>query len=196
MAPSYVQALRFVKRKHRRQFRADHVPAWDHLAHVSAVLSYALEKFKEGNSGERKIIAIAALGHDVLEDTTATKKEVEAIFGERGLELIEGMTNTWGDDHPKAYAAKMRKNEEAVRLVKLADLYDNITSVAFHFPSLGLKWTTSYFLPIVSPMWRAVRSTKFRRYPRTSRELITLVGASFALLEWEVKNAAVKSREG
>jgi hypothetical protein len=41
---------------------------------------------------------------------------------------------------------------EGMTLIKLADLYDNVSSVAHTLPLLDKKWTTSFFLPIVVPM--------------------------------------------
>ena len=82
----------------------------------------------------------------------------------------------------------MKGASEEVRLIKLADLYDNVSSVAHTLPLLGKKWTTSFFLPIVVPMFATVKRTKFRKYRKTVALLIALVDVSFRQLEKELEN--------
>lgn len=185
----YKKALQFVQKKHKGQFRDNGLPAWHHLMRVSAILEHALAETKEGSSEERKIIIRAALGHDIFEDTDATEKEVLKIFGARGLELIKGMTNWRGDKEKKKYVRQVARSEEAVRLIKLADLCDNITSVAYNLKSLGRTWTESYFLPIVTPMRHAVVKTQFRKYKKTASFFIFMVGAAAVLLDNEITHS-------
>lgn len=189
----FKNALEFVKEKHKGQVRAGNVPAWHHLARVSNLLSLVLKKNKEADKRERFIIAAAALGHDVLEDTTATEKEVTAVFGARGAEIVKGMTNRLGDKHVGPYVAQVAGSEEAVRLVKLSDLYDNHISVVYNLHLLGLKWTHSYFLPIVTPMRLAVTKTKFKIFRKTASDLILLVNSASFLLEREIKRYEEKT---
>lgn len=184
----FQQALRFVKQKHRGQFRAGEVPAWHHLLRVSYLLDFVLKQTGEGNSKERFIISLSALGHDLLEDTNAKEDEIRSIFGESCLELILGTTNRWGDKKQTPYVRQVVLAEEAVRLIKLADLYDNISNTTYSLYILGRKWTTSYFLPIVLPMRRAIIKTKFYRYRKSAEHLISLVNAATMLLEKELRN--------
>lgn len=181
------RALEFVKKKHKGQFRAAKSPAWHHLLRVSSFLDSALKHTKEGKDVEKLMIPLAALGHDLLEDTKAEVREIKKVFGERGHELIRGMTNHWGDKHVAPYVRQVARSEEAVRLIKLSDLYDNVSGAAHNAEILGLKWINSYFLPIVLPMWLAVRKTKFIKYKKTAMFMIAAVTAAFALLS-ETKN--------
>jgi hypothetical protein len=98
------------------------------------------------------------------------------------LALIEGMTNRFGDDHPREYVAQVAASEEAVRLIKLSDLYDNCASVTYNVTKLGAEWTESYFLPIVTPMIAAVTETDFPTYPKAATRLKQAVKATFTLL--------------
>lgn len=184
----FERALRFVKRKHRGQFRAGSVPVWHHVARVSHILDAVLGHTKEGIPKERFVIILAALGHDLLEDTDATEDEIHTVFGNRGLQLIMGMTNTWGDKTPGPYVRKVTRAEEAVRLIKLSDLYDNISNVTYNLHVLGLHWTMSYFLPIVSPMRRAIVKTTFSHYGKSATRLMVLVDAAATLLEKEMRH--------
>ncbi|MBI2109479.1 MAG: hypothetical protein HYT93_04950 [Parcubacteria group bacterium] len=179
--------LQFVKKKHGGRFRARGVPEWYHLARVSNVLEIVLRRTKEGNPKERRTIVAAALGHDVLEDTDATEEEIVKIFGKKGLTLILGMTNRWGDGEKKRYVRQVVSAPEGVRLIKLSDLYDNITSVVYNLDTLGLSWTHSYFLPIVTPMRKAILKTKFSHFKKTAEILKSMVNISAELLLLEIK---------
>ncbi len=181
------RALAFVQKHHAGQMRAGGMPAWHHLLRVSNLLNQIFEKTKEGAAGERFLIPIAALGHDLLEDTKATEKEIAVIFGDGGLALIKGMTNRLGDKNHGPYIKHMTHAEEAVRLIKLSDLCDNYTSVTYNLALLGIPWTRSFFLPIVKPMHARVRKTKFSKYKRSATILIALVDAAERMLDEELK---------
>lgn len=157
-------------------------PPWHHLDRVSKMLEIVLEASGEGEAAERETIALSALGHDALEDTPVSKDELAQVFGGRGLTLIEGMTNRLGDDHPVEYVAQVAAAEEAVRLIKLSDLYDNCTSVVFNIGRLGVAWTEDWFLPIVRPMIDAVAPSPFKTYPKAAARLRDMVLASYAQL--------------
>lgn len=176
------KAFDFIKKKHKGQVRAGGVPVWHHLARVSGLLYFLLNSNKEGSSKERFNIALAGLGHDVFEDTKATSEEVGECFGVESSSIVKGMTNDWGDNNTKPYIKKIVNSEESVRLVKLVDLYDNMTSVTYNFHLLGVKWANSYFLPIVLPMKKAVIKTHFRKYKKTAAQLILLVNSAEELL--------------
>ncbi|MBI2056436.1 MAG: hypothetical protein HYT37_03565 [Candidatus Sungbacteria bacterium] len=132
------------------------------------------------------IIPLSALGHDIFEDTKATEKEVEKIFGKRGLALIQGMTNWWGDKEKPKYIKQVCSSKEAVRLIKLADLCDNYTSVVYNLKALGVEWTQLYFLPIVSPMRNAISKTKFKIFKKSAAILLQAIDRASLLLDEEI----------
>ncbi len=175
-------ALDFVRRRHGGLPERSDGPAWRHLDRVSRLLEAVLGDAGEGSADERAEIAVAALGHDTLEDTPTTADELAAVFGPRGVALIEGMTNRFGDDHPAPYVKQVAGAEEAVRLIKLADLFDNCSGVTYNIGRLGSKWAESYFLPIVEPMIAAVTETGFAVYPRTAARLKDMVRTVRVLL--------------
>lgn len=186
MKLDFDKALEFVKKHHAGQCHANDVPVWHHLARVSKRLEFILEHTQEGSVDERKTLVVAALGHDLLEDTKVSEREVEKVFGKQGLQFILGMTNTWGDDNVAPYVEKVSRASEEVRLIKLADLCDNITSVTYNLAVLGEKWTNSYFLPIVTPMKEAVVKTSFEKYKKAGEGLVLMVNAAFSLLKDEL----------
>lgn len=176
------KALELMKKKHAGQTRSGGVPVWHHLDRVSRTLERVLAETKEGTAEEREAIALAGLGHDSIEDTDVTKAELLEAFGPRGLELIEGMTNRLGDDHPDQYVAQVRASDEGTRLIKLSDLHDNCTHVVYNLAWLGTKWNAEYFLPIVRPMISAIIETKFTAFPQAAERLKNAVRASYATL--------------
>jgi (p)ppGpp synthase/HD superfamily hydrolase len=176
--PSFKTDLIFVKKKHKGQYRAGKSPAWTHLLRVAQTLQILFEGTSEGTASERQLISVAALGHDLLEDTNASKKEIANIFTSEGLALIEGMTNEKGDSDHGDYIRQMKSAPEAVRLIKLSDLYDNYTSIVHNRNLLKERWIKSFFLPIVEPMFGTVRKTKFVKYKKTAALLIAMIALS------------------
>jgi (p)ppGpp synthase/HD superfamily hydrolase len=177
--------LTYVQELHAGQTRAGGVPVWHHLDRVARLLEHILAETGEGTNEEREAIVLAALGHDALEDTDVAEPQLRERFGDRATELIVGMTNRLGDDSHAPYVEQIVAADEATRLIKLSDLYDNVTSAAFNLKLLGAEWNTTYFLPIVEPMFVAVQDTEFTTYPVTANILKELVRRSFALLHEE-----------
>ncbi|MEK7516359.1 MAG: HD domain-containing protein [Patescibacteria group bacterium] len=179
--------LAFVKRAHAGQARCGgYVPTWHHLDRVSRLLESVLWETGEGTEEEREAIALAGLGHDILEDTEVSDEEVRRQFGDRAFQLISGMTNKWGDKNTGPYIENMCRSEESVRLIKLSDLYDNCTSAAQCLFTLGTTWAREFLIPIVKPMSEAVLKTDFMIYPRTAERMKALVQNAYRLLEEEV----------
>jgi (p)ppGpp synthase/HD superfamily hydrolase len=188
------RALHFVREKHVGQFHAKNLPVWHHMARVSNRLDFALNIFSEGVQTERETIVLAALGHDVLEDTNATQEEVRDIFGEDALEIILGMTNDWGDENITPYVEKVVSGPESVRLTKLSDLCDNMTSVTYTLPILGQDWLHSFFLPIVTPMKTALVETEFKKFTQTANLLTEMVDVADIILRNEAQRYAPDAR--
>ena len=73
-------------------------------------------------------ILVAGLLHDTLEDTSATYKEIEGLFGKRVADLVEEVS------HPKSYNAQEKKEYyEKIRhislggkMIKLADFKSHL----------------------------------------------------------------------
>ena len=95
------------------------------------------------------------------------------------------MTNRLGDDDVAPYVRQVAAAEEGVRLIKLADLYDNCTSVLYTLFVLKPTWAEEWFLPIVEPMIAAVLPTTFTTYAVAADRLKAMVRQSHALLRNE-----------
>lgn len=186
MNVDFDEALAFVKKYHDGQYRSNNFPVWHHLARVSKRLQFIIEYNKEGEDIEVKELVVAALGHDLLEDTKASHEEIKFIFGENGHRFIDGMTNTWGDNDVGPYVEKIAQSSEEVRLIKLSDLFDNITNTTYNLSVLGKDWANSYLLPIITPMKEVVEKTTFKKYEKTGEDFKFMVDTAFRVLKDEL----------
>ncbi len=124
---AYVYAMQ----KHGSQFRASGDPYFSHPLEVAAILCEM--KLDE------ETIAVALL-HDTIEDTDATRKEIDEMFGERIGALVEGLTKI---KRLELVSKKAQQGENLRRLlmavsddirvllVKLADRLHNMRTL-FH----------------------------------------------------------------
>ncbi len=122
---AYVYAMQ----KHGSQFRASGDPYFSHPLEVAAILTDL--KLDE------ETIAVALL-HDTIEDTDATRKEIDSKFGERIGALVEGLTKI---NRLELVSKKAQQGENLRRLllavsqdirvllVKLADRLHNMRTL-------------------------------------------------------------------
>ena len=81
---------------------------------------------------------IAAILHDIVEDTATTLDEVSERFGSRVCELVDALSDE--KSLPKAERKRLVLEhlvcaDESVKIIKLADLCSNIGSVPIEWPS-------------------------------------------------------------
>ncbi|WPX98074.1 RelA/SpoT family protein [Candidatus Fokinia crypta] len=81
---------------------------------------------------------VAAILHDVLEDSSCTIQELRALFGEKEAELVDGLTKVKKDTYLSAafrYSQSMKKfllagaDDIIVLLIKLADRLHNMKTI-------------------------------------------------------------------
>lgn len=122
---AYVYAMQ----KHGKQKRANGDPYISHPLEVAAILT--------DMRLDEATIAVALL-HDTIEDTTATRDEIDGLFGEEIGELVEGLTKLKKLDlvsKRAKQAENLRKlllavsDDVRVLLVKLADRLHNMRTL-------------------------------------------------------------------
>ena len=98
----------------------------NYLVHLLDVENFVIELYE--NYLRIDFLRLLALGHDLLEDTNATKEELLKMISSDIIDLIERLTDKEGKNrkerHLKTYPY-IREKEEAV-IVKIADRVSNI----------------------------------------------------------------------
>jgi guanosine-3',5'-bis(diphosphate) 3'-pyrophosphohydrolase len=115
-------AVSFAVRWHGDQTRPAGEPYVEHLLEVVTVLS-------DGLSVTSVDILLAAVLHDVVEDTDCSLSEVRDRFGSRVAELVGWLTKT---DSRAAYLSRLKSAPADALLVKLADRLSNVQRLDTH----------------------------------------------------------------
>ncbi|WP_320199342.1 RelA/SpoT family protein [Agrobacterium sp. rho-13.3] len=144
---AYVYAMQ----KHGQQKRANGDPYISHPLEVAAILT-------EMHLDE-STIAVALL-HDTIEDTSATRAEIDELFGEDIGRLVEGLTKLKKLDlvtKKAKQAENLRKlllaisNDVRVLLVKLADRLHNMRTME-HMPADKRSRISEETMEIYAPL--------------------------------------------
>lgn len=129
-----IEALSFAKKAHtgqRRKYTDE--PYVNHPIRVFNIL-YGNLPYEEFTSE----MQIAALLHDVVEDTTYTLKDIELKFGSKVALLVEGLTDqaTKEDGNREVRKEIDRKRialtSAEVHTIKCADMIDNLPGIIEH----------------------------------------------------------------
>jgi hypothetical protein len=119
-----------------------------------------------------------------------TPATVREQFGARVDGWIESMTNRKGDRDRADYVRHLASSDDEVRVIKCADLIDNMLSVAYGLHDLGIDWALEFFLPIASETREVLLSTPFTRLPVTGAHLTGLVDWAWGRLAGSMETAA------
>jgi (p)ppGpp synthase/HD superfamily hydrolase len=157
MAPAYSdsldRALAMAARAHRDQLRkSSDVPYIQHPVHVAIVLL---------KHGFEEAVVIAALLHDVVEDTTVTLADVRAQFGDPVAALVDAVTEqkTDGAGHRPW---RTRKDEQLAKLdaappevaaLKAADLLHNVQTTLLDVRAHGDAAWKRFNAPKADQLW-------------------------------------------
>jgi (p)ppGpp synthase/HD superfamily hydrolase len=119
-----LEALDFAAQRHSAQRRKgpDAAPYVNHLIEVAMLVSSV--------GGVQDVdVLIAAVLHDVLEDTPTSASEVEDRFGPRVRSLVEALSDDKSLPRQRRRAITLEElpdMEAQVKVIKLADLSSNI----------------------------------------------------------------------
>jgi guanosine-3',5'-bis(diphosphate) 3'-pyrophosphohydrolase len=122
------RAVEFATAYHGDQRRKTGVPYLEHLLEAVQILV-------EGAGVSSPDVLVAAVLHDVVEDTPATLADVRAAFGPRVAELVGWVTIPapgHGEESSTVRDAHLRRLRDAPReavLVKLADRMSNVQTL-------------------------------------------------------------------
>ena len=118
------RAASFAARAHRGQVRKDGITPY--VAHPFRVAMTVRHVFGVDDPA----VLCAALLHDTIEDTPVDYDDLEESFGKDVADMVACLTKDMRLPEPQrepAYDAGLAKGPWQARLIKLADVYDNLT---------------------------------------------------------------------
>jgi guanosine-3',5'-bis(diphosphate) 3'-pyrophosphohydrolase len=117
------EAVAFAARAHRHQLRKDNqTPYVSHVFRVCFVVRHVF------GFADPKMLTTALL-HDTIEDTTTDCDDIIERFGPDVARWVAALTKDMRlphDDREAAYARVLAAAEWQVKVLKLADMYDNL----------------------------------------------------------------------
>lgn len=121
------KATAFAARAHRHQLRKDgQTPYVSHCMRVALTISQVF-------GCDDPAIVVAGLLHDTLEDTTTDYDDLEQYFGTEVADIVAAMSKDMRlaqEMREQAYDRQLAAGPWQARMVKLADVYDNLTDAA------------------------------------------------------------------
>ncbi len=158
-----LNAVTFAARAHNGQVRKSGEPYVIHpIAAATTIARMGLDRDA----------VIAAILHDVPEDTTVTLDEIQRTFGEKVARLVDGVTKLskikWDPNGPHVSKASQEKQEQAenlrkmflamvddvrVVIIKLADRLHNMQTLQYHTRAKQIKIaneTLEIFAPLAN----------------------------------------------
>ncbi|EDW39059.1 GL13607 [Drosophila persimilis] len=132
----FMKCLQYAAHQHRDQRRKDppQTPYVNHVINVSTIL--AVEACIEDEA-----VLMAALLHDVVEDTDATFADVEQLLGGDVCGLVREVTDDKSlekQERKRLQIANAAKTSPRAKLIKLADKLDNLRDLLVNTPQ---GWT-------------------------------------------------------
>lgn len=157
------RAYVFATQKHGGQKRLSGDPYFAHPIEVAGILTeYRLDV----------ATIVAGLLHDTLEDTDATREEIDRLFGDDVARLVEGVTKLSRLEllhEENKQAANLQKfllamaKDVRVLLVKLADRLHNMRTLAFHPSPEKRRRIALETLEIYAPLARRIGMDRIAR---------------------------------
>lgn len=122
-AAYFQEAASFAARAHRHQIRKDgRTPYVAHVFRVAMTVALVFEC-------NDRVAILSGLLHDTIEDTTTDFDDLEQRFGSAVAECVAALTKNMAmrdDERERSYDAQLARGPWQARLVKLADVYDNL----------------------------------------------------------------------
>lgn len=136
MSGAWARAASFAARAHAGQVRKDgRTPYVAHPFRVALTVRHVF-----GCDDETALVA--ALLHDTIEDTTTDFDEIEAHFGRDVAEIVARLTKNSAlpeAEREAEYDARLAAGDWRAKLIKLADVFDNIGDGAGQPPAARRK---------------------------------------------------------
>jgi (p)ppGpp synthase/HD superfamily hydrolase len=140
----FTDAVEYARRLHTEYRKGTGIPYMAHLLGVAALVM--------GQAGGpvpvTEDMVIAALLHDAVEDHGGMPRlrEIEERFGPRVARMVEGLSDTFAEDHDKKegwedrknnYLVRLRHESDDVLLISAADKLYNAKAILDDFREIG-----------------------------------------------------------
>lgn len=167
----YVRALHFAARAHAEQKTPMGLP---YVVHLSSVAMEVIAALPAEPGHDEDLAVVAALLHDVVEDTATTLDEIAAAFGPRVAAGVSALTKDAALNKPTAMKDSLTRILRQPPEISMVKLGDRITNLAPPPP----QWTAAKIaayreegqlildtLGAVSPFLSARLADRIRTYP-------------------------------
>jgi (p)ppGpp synthase/HD superfamily hydrolase len=168
-----IHAIQFAEEAHRDQKRKySNEPYLIHLLSVAKMVSCAtLDKALEL---QREEIIIAAILHDVVEDTNVTSEDIGLAFGSSICRIVQELTDpplVAGNREKRKGLSRerLRLSCHATKIIKCADIIDNVHSIVACDPKFAKVFLEE--IGMLIPLLETPRSS-------LHRELVELYATS------------------
>ena len=187
------KAYKFAHAAHGKQVRRSGEPYISHPTKVAVILA-KLQPDKE--------TILAALLHDVIEDTKITAKKIESEFGAEVRQIVDGVSKLMhfkSDNYRQAAAENFQKmalamaNDIRVILVKLADRYHNMQTI-HHLSPTKQKRIALETLHIYAPIANRLGMDGFYR-DLQDMSFKVIYPMRFKMIDKAVASARKKNRD-
>ncbi len=134
--PDWREAATFAARAHAGHFRNDGITPY--ASHPYRVAMTVRETF----GCDDAVCLCAALLHDTIEDTPTDFDDILKLFGEETAECVAALTKDMRlrkDIREKTYDEALVRASWRAKLVKLADVLDNLTDMSRSSPKMKLN---------------------------------------------------------
>ena len=139
----YWNTLSFIFKRYGEQKRKSaNIPYVIHPIRVALILrSVGFSEFEDEN------LMIAALCHDILEDTDTTFEELVNLIGERGAFIVEELSKPNNKNKDEWLRTFKTKSNEA-KIIKMADRIDNLLDMpsSMWTPDKQLKYAKQGYI--------------------------------------------------
>lgn len=125
-ATKLFEAIRFAIERHAGQLRRD-----GRTPYVVHPLRVCLRLALEGKVTDQEVLSAAVL-HDLIEDTPTDYEDIEERFGKRVADMVAALSKDMRLPKPertRAYLDVLSRQPAEVLLIKLFDVYDNLSDV-------------------------------------------------------------------
>jgi len=167
------------------------VPLILHVQDAAKSLQRNYKDIAEINSEHFRTLYLAALGHDLFEDTAVKKSEVEKYWGKEVVNLITLLTNMKGDADFTEYIKVLSKSKEEVRLVKLVDIISNLNNSLNTFKDLDKSWVASFWIPLLDQYNEKLLPVPWKKYNNLANSLTLEIKSKIVLLKEKMSSVNV-----